>query len=408
MHNGACVTRACALALGCALLASGVARAAPLDDARKSIDRLEYDQALVSLEAARRGAGGDPHLLAESWLCEGIVEIALDRPERALAAFRRARRLDPAVRPAPSVSPKVQRVFDQAAALEAARARDRAQVAVRLDPFVAPEVAARAVEIAAQVTAPFDGLQVRLAFRDEPAGLAATLPMVRRDGDRFAAQIPPQFVRKGASPTVRAELYSEGEVIASDPPAAAAARTIDLPRAEAALQITSPIRGAELSIDGVSVGRAPLASPAPVAPGRRAVRLRAPGIDLREIVQARPGEVTQVVLALGPQRGVARLSIARSTLLGVGAALVAAGIGLAIGAATEASQLESASASHGLPATDYATVRGLDESRRAFAICSDVAFAVGAAAAATGALLFLIARPRAERLAAATDLRVRF
>jgi hypothetical protein len=36
----------------------------PIEEARRHIDRLEYDQALIALQAARASAGGDAEQLA--------------------------------------------------------------------------------------------------------------------------------------------------------------------------------------------------------------------------------------------------------------------------------------------------------------------------------------------------------
>jgi hypothetical protein len=207
------VTRA--LTVAAVLAAAAVCAAAPIDDARRHYERLEYDQALVALDQERRDAAGDHARLAAAWLLEGSVDLALERTADARTAFARALRLSPSVRLPGDASPKLRARFAEAQAQYQQRARRHAAVRIALAPLPAPEVASRAVEIAAEVTSPFPGLVVQLSVADEAIGFSARLPMTARPDGRYAAVLPADFARPSARLALRAELTDEGELIAA-------------------------------------------------------------------------------------------------------------------------------------------------------------------------------------------------
>jgi tetratricopeptide (TPR) repeat protein len=371
---------------------AGLAAAEPLGDASRHIERLEYDQALASIEEARRAAGNDSARLAQTWLLEGTVDVALDREEQALAAFRRALRFAPTIGPRREASPKIRAVFDRASAAEADRSRRRTAASVKLVPPPPPPVASRALDVAAEVIAPFEGLTVRLQVAAAP-GLSATLPMVRTHGESYSAHVPAEFVVAGCTLAFRAELVDEGDVIARSSAALA------LPAHRAALQILSPIVGAELSIGGKPVGRTPLDAPVPVEPGRLHVALRSIVGTVSQDVDARAGEITTVTLALA-SHGSSKIAVARYSLLAGGAALLIVSAVLAAEAGTSAQSLGGSIArdpGSGLPTTEFSQVRGFDTNGRAFATASIATLVVGAVCVVTGAALFAWRKRSAER-----------
>lgn len=364
-----------------------------LDEARRHYAHLEYDQALIAIGEAERAAARDPERLAEALLLEGFVDVALEREDQAIAAFRRALAAQPQLKPGPEASPKLLAVFARAAEAERSRAARRAAARVKLSPIAPPEVAARGIDVTAEVTAPFPGLASRLAV-DDPGGASASLPMAPAGDGRFLGHLPGELARAGARLTLRAELSDEGERFAESPPLALA-----LPAHRAALRVETSLAGAELSIDGRPAGKTPFAGPIPVEPGRHSLSLRARAGRVTQEVQIAPGEIALATLAVAPPN---RRAVARWTLVGVGGALSTAGAGLLVAATRASADLESAASARepgsGLPVQDYASVSGFASEQRGLTIAAAVCLAAGAAAAAS-ALLFLPRRDRPSRLA---------
>jgi tetratricopeptide (TPR) repeat protein len=373
------------------LLAALSAQAGPLEEARRRYDRLEYDQALALVAEARAGDAA-PRAQAEAWALEAQIHVALDRGEDAVAAFRRALRLWPQLAAPLGMSPKVRRAFEAAAAQERERADRRRALALRLQPPVPPPVAERAVEVVASVERGWKGLLVRLRIDDPASGASAVLPMSAQGGAQHAT-VPGALLRAGTSLQLRVEAVDEGELVGSDPPAGTPPRLLIIPATRAAVRIVSPLRDAELSIDGRAVGRLPLAAPVPVEPGERQLRLVGRGGNVSLRLSVSPGEIATASMT---SSGVSPLTVARATLLALGGALLVTGAVLGVEAERSARDLEAASRLDpvsGLPQSEFSSVQSIERSGRAMSIASITTLVVGGAAAIVGGALFAV-RPR--------------
>jgi hypothetical protein len=382
---------ACALLLLC--LVPGHARAGPLEDAHRHYQRLEYDQALASLEEARQSALS-PKSVADSWLLEGEIQVVLSREEEARVAFIRALRLQPSLGLPAGSSPKLKTAFDAAVALEAARRQRQARVSLKLITPSPPLVAARAVTVYALVDHAFAGMSLRLQARDADHETSVTLPMIGSAG-RYRADVPAETVRPSGHLAVRVELLDQGELVASAPPEDQPAATA------AAILVSSPFAGAELSVGHHVVGALPMTTRIPVEPGEVIVQVRGRGVAIEQKLDVRPGEIASVTLAGGG--GASARSIARTTLLSVGAALLVTGGVLAYEASAAARDLEGSTATEpgsGLPTTQYSSVQSIDRTGRAEAAASIATLVIGGASVVAGLLLFV---PRWKRPRAAVS-----
>jgi hypothetical protein len=380
--------RTLALCLLCALATS--AAAAPLDDARRHYQRLEYDQALALLDEARRTTTDD-HLRAEAWLLEGYIEIALARDADARRAFSRALSLDESLRPQTDTSPRLLAAFNQALASR----RARQDTVVHVDDIAAPPVAERGFDVVAHL-AP-EGAGARLHVTDG-GDLSANLPMTL--GPRgHVAHVPAEFARPAATLQLRVEVVDDGEVVkvGRAPPV----QSVRLPAYSAAIEVRSRLTGADVTVQDRLVGRVPLSHTIPVEPGPVRVRVRR-GADVAEeslIVHA--GEVATVALSVRNDSARVRLTAARYTLLGLGGALAITG-GVLLGqASASARDLEGAvrgEPGSGLPTTEFSSVRSFESAGRAYQITGIVTCVVGGVMAVTGAALFGLrpAKPRSS------------
>ena len=364
--------------------------AGPLEDAQRHYQRLRYDEALATLAEHRKSPGADPKALAQGWLLEGFISVALGREADALGAFDRALRLDPMVtRSLPDLSPKIRVLLDQAEARTRDRGARRRNLAVEVTVPEPPVVASRSVAITAVATAPFPGLTLALVLSSR-SGVRATLPMtaMRERGDRFSAPIPAELMRPDDELGVFVEAADAGETFARFP-GKGHELVIRVPAHRATITVSSPSRGAELLVNGVSVGRVPLSGPIAVEPGVVRLALRGTTGTVSETIRVRPGETPSLALVLG-RGGPAPAVIARYTLIAVGAALIVVGAVLGSEADQAARDLEGAIRREpgGLPTTEFANVSSFESNGRAFQTASIVSLSVGGAATLTGLALF--------------------
>jgi hypothetical protein len=177
--------------------------------------------------------------------------------------------------------------------------------------------------------------------------------------------------------------------------------TLRLPAHRAALLVRSPLRGAQVALDGKVVGRVPFAQPIPVEPGRVHVVLRSRTGQVAQDVQIGAGELAQLTLSI--DAAASRRAIARVALVALGAGLLITGGVLTWKADQQAQQVAAAAQlrerGSGLPLEPYALVQGDAASVREYAIAADTALGVGAAAALTGGLLFVPGLGAPERRA---------
>ena len=365
-------------AVTCALLAGS-----GLDEARRHYQRLEYDQALAQLEGARREAGEDGPKLAQVWLLEGFVQLALGRQAEGVQAMRRAVRLDAKVELPADASPKLRLAFDEARRQEAERRERRAAVKVGGLAAAAPPVAQRGFDVEAEVAHAYEGLEVRLKVRDPRAGAEAALPMSSTAPGRFTARVPAELAAPGATLELRVEARDEGEELAS------ALLGVRLPPHRAAIEVSSPHDGAEVTLDGAAAGTIPLAAALPVEPGARQLSLRTREGEVAQQVVVAPGEVAAITLKVAPGAS-ARVRSGVGLVVASGVVLVGAVV-FAVLSGVAGRQLEGAvrrEAGSGLPLSDFSQVMGLEANQRAFALTAIVAAVVGAAGGATGAVLW--------------------
>ncbi len=163
-----------------------------------------------------------------------------------------------------------------------------------------------------------------------------------------------------------------------------------MPAHAAAILVSSPFSGAELSVGHRVVGTLPISTPIPVEPGEVRVQLRGRGVAIEQTVAVRPGEIASVTLAV--TSGPSARSIARTTLLSAGAALLITGGVLAYEASRAARDLEDSIATEpgsGLPTTQYSSVQSIEHSGRAEAAASIATLVVGGASVVAGLLLFV-------------------
>ncbi len=372
-------------ALSVFLCAGRVAMAAPLDDMRRHFSRLEYDQALLAAEEARKSAQSDDER-AESWLYEGYVDVALERELDALRAFDQALSLSPQIRPASDTSPRIAKVFERALKQSESRTLRRQHATLVLDPVVPPQVALRAFDVSAKVEGAFDGLTVRLEIGDRETGLSAQLPMASDPNGRYSAHVPADFARPSAELTLSLQLLDHSELFGV--PTTTAVR---LPEHRAMIEIFSPQRGAQVRVEGNVVGTIPLPAAVPVAPGKIHVTLSLKNQRVTEVLDVRAGEVARATLIAG-ESGPSKVVIARYTLMGVGAALLIAGAVLAAEAANEANELalkSNTGRQSGLQPVNFKDVSNIQSTGRAYQDGAIAAFAVGGAAALGSIALFI-------------------
>ncbi len=286
-------------------------------------------------------------------------------------------------------SPKIRVAFEEALRIEEERRARRSAVTVACEPVAAPPVADRAVEVAARVVKPYRGLDVRLTVRDARSGAEAVLPMAQGADGRFSSRVPAELVQPSAKLSLRVEAYDGAELVASAPAAGARPVLIAVPAHRAAIDVRSPHAGAEVDLDGTSVGRIPLDAPIRAEPGRRNLTLRT-GIGRvdQEVVLA-PGEVAAVTLTVAPGPST-RIRVGTGLMVAGGAGLVSSGV-LAVLANIARQQLAGAVARESgseLPKTDFSQVRGFEANSRRFATASIITAVAGAALGALGAALF--------------------
>lgn len=378
--------------------------------ARRHFQRAEYDQALAALGQARRAQRASPAQRAEVWLLEGYVDVALDRTAAALEAFDRGLRLLPSLRPGPEASPKLRGAFAEALGRAEARTARRAAVRARLLEPEVPRLAHQAIPVTVEVTSPFDGLAVQLVVTGEGETTVVPLPREAQAG-RFRGEVPAALCRPDARLRLRAVLLDGDEPFASapagDPLSPAGSVPLEVPLARAAVEVRSPIDGAEVRVAGRAVGRTPLPDAVVVPPGRVTVELAARGRRARQEVEVHPGELLRMTLA--PPEGPRPVVVARYTLLGLGGALLVVGGVLAGVAHNAASDLENAQAAEPgtmLPATQFSDVRGFQSLGQGASAASIACLVVGGAALVVGAALFAV-RPRGADASPSSPSRVR-
>jgi hypothetical protein len=351
---------------------------APLDEARRHYQRLEYDQALALLEDAKREPGAD---LAQVWLLEAFIHLALGRTVEGATAMRRALTLDGGLKLPADASPKLRAAYDEAKRVLAERKARRAALAVRDLQAQAPPVAQRGFDVTVQVDRAFDGVALYLVVSDARAG--ARLPMTQLAGGAYGARVPAELAAASATLKLSAEVEDDGEVIAKTEPL-----SVKLPAHRAAIEVSSPHEGAEVSLDGAVQGAIPLAAALPAEPGTRKLLLRTGDGEVSQDVELAPGQIAAVTLKVTGASKRVRAGI--SLMVASGIVLVSSVVFAAL-SAVSARQLEGAvrrEPGSGLPLSDYGQVAGLERAGTAFQVTAIVTAIAGALGVGLGAFLW--------------------
>ncbi|MEO6950522.1 MAG: tetratricopeptide repeat protein [Polyangia bacterium] len=361
------------------LLCSLPARADSYADAKRQYANLEYDQALASLADAKRQAP-TPTRLAEVLRIEGCVYAALDRPDDALADFRKALRADASLASAPDRSPKIARVWADARRLESERLARRAALLVELGPVPPPIVASRGVDVAVRVLHAYPEAQLHLVVVDGSA-LETSLPVTPRTDGTWRAHVPADLLPPSATLHLYVRATDEGEETTRT-----ATRTLAAPRTASALTIITQTVPTSLTVDGVEVSEMPVL----LAPGPHEVSLESRRGHVTQRVVLTAGEVASVTLRIEPT---SLWPIARYTALALGGALLVTG-GVLYDQSDRAYDRYRGAVVYDpythLPTTSYTQARSFETSGNAFRVASIVTLALGAAFTATGLGLFAL------------------
>lgn len=147
----------------------------------------------------------------------------------------------------------------------------------------------------------------------------------------------------------------------------------------------------EVFVDGKLVGKAPLTAPIELEEGMHAVEVRGVGEPYREMVTVKGGEQTRTRIDVGG--GGPGFSIKQDTvgwiLMGTGGALVLGGLVTSFMALGADGDLQDCRDDPTCAFTDQEITRADDV--KSLALTTDVLIGVGAAVAATGAVLYLLA-----------------
>jgi len=351
---------------------------APLDEARRHYQRLEYDQALALLEAAKKEVNAD---LPEVWLLDAFIQLALGRTVEGAAAMRHALSLDSGLKLPVDASPKLRTVFDEAKRALAERKARRAALVVHALSAPPPPVAQRGFDVTVQVDNAFEGVALYLGISDVRWG--ARLPMTRIAEGRYSARVPAELVRPSASLKLWAEVEDDGERIKESE-----TTIVKLPAHRAAIEVSSPHEGAKVSLDGATQGAIPLAAALPAEPGTRKLQLRTGDGEVSQDVELAPGQIAAVTLKVTGASKRVRAGI--SLMVASGVVLVSSVVFTAL-SAVSARQLEGAvrrEPGSGLPLSDYGQVAGLERSGTAFQLTAIATAIAGALGLGLGAFLW--------------------
>lgn len=377
-----------ALQLGAPCSAQAQDVAAVVAKARDQIDNGNFQDGLRTLSALK-GRNVPPQLAIEAGLLE-TTALLVQGPDQAGAACGRAviaAGYDPEI--ARDLSPKVRDVC-RAAAKKVRGDRlsaDKEKVAVGELALEAPEVAYKPVRISTTVDKKPSWL--RMVARVESSGLEGTfdVPLIPSDEGPLLGTLDPSWIRPNAKLTVK--LVAQDKF--GDLGDAIHTKKIDIPAREAAVALGKIPSDATITVDGEKV-KADAEGRVAATAGKHEVRLSLPsGAYAETSVELARGTVAQV--ALSPQQQSPSRVLPWITT-GTSLALFAAGGVLLINAQARKSELEDAAQQREpgteLPASDYATLKGIDDERVLF---QNVGFGLlggGGAVAVAALVLWLV------------------
>lgn len=355
--------------------------------AREQVESGKYQDAL-RITAALKNRSLPPALALEVGLIETTALLVTQGPDDAAKACGRAviaADFDPEV--ARDQSPKIREVCRAAAKeVRAGRLASEKVEISKLD-IKPPDVAFQPLRASTEISKKPAWLKVVARVQSTQLEGSFDVPLIPSEEGPLRGMLDPSWIRPGA--TLKVALVAQDKF--GDLGSPTAETTILVPKAEAAIALGSVPKGAKVTLDGDPV--TPDASGRlPTTPGKHEVAMTLEdGAYAEADVELRRGGITRVALApqsQSPSRAWPWVATGTSVAL-----LVAGGV-LLINAESRRSELEDAAARRepgtDLPATDYATLKDIDDERVIFQNVGIGLMAGGGAMAVVATILWLV------------------